>query len=132
MLLLAGYMLLPSVTSHPYLGWTRARLETLIGTHETLTLEFKSMRSLLAVDGKDKEARLSGPSKALVCTLPGGGPDAMPGGRSGCRWPCQSSHWREARLLHATVRPSNRECKLRYESDRCQRPHGFRCAAAPA
>jgi hypothetical protein len=43
---------------HPHAEWTRERLESYIGTTETLTLEFKSYQALLPGDGKDKDRRL--------------------------------------------------------------------------
>jgi hypothetical protein len=44
---------------HPHAEWTQARLESYVGTSETLTLEFKSVRSLIVVERKDREAKLN-------------------------------------------------------------------------
>jgi hypothetical protein len=44
---------------HPRADWTLARLQAYVGTTETLTLEFKSMRALIVDEKKDKDAKLS-------------------------------------------------------------------------
>lgn len=54
------------VVIHHSEGWTRARLGDYIGTSETLTLEFKSMRSLIADDKKDKNAKIQEAAKDVA------------------------------------------------------------------
>ena len=44
--------------THPHVGWNGARLQAYIGTTETLTLEFKGMRALIADATKPKDERL--------------------------------------------------------------------------
>lgn len=43
---------------HPHSGWSERSLQGYVGTTETLTLEFKSCRALLATDGKDRQQRV--------------------------------------------------------------------------
>jgi len=43
---------------HPHSEWTRDRLEEYLGTTETLTLEFKSARALIADSKRDKNDRI--------------------------------------------------------------------------
>src|SRR5258707_9007808 len=45
--------------THPHAEWTRERLEAYVGTTETLTLEFKSMRSLIVDEKTDKQTKMN-------------------------------------------------------------------------